>query len=359
MRKILAVISFTLLLVSCKPEGNWNYGQGFKSVWGQKEINYNASSIIEDKGFIYGLTLDDKLFKIELNTGKIIWTRPALPNYASQKPLIIDDNIFIGGRDSLFAYDLNGNLKWKQVTGQKIGHTLLAYDSLLIGSVRSKGLYAFEQSTGKPSWSIEPPYQMLSSSDPILIDSLLIVGDFDYKENIGTSLYCINANSRMIHWSYPTSKYLTSEAEVKANTIFINLDSSYANGYTQGLNLKNGELRWSTKTYPDIHYKPFLIKDKLFISSYRYGLLCLNPETGKVIWTLNLNKEYPDTKIILHKEKIIFGTNGRTLYKVSLTGKILNKIAFEYGLGDPFIYENTLFVNTGGGEMYKEIKNVP
>ncbi len=360
MDKLLAVIFFILLLASCKPEGRKVYGEGFKNIWSHKQLDWNPSSLIENKGFIYGLTGQNKLFKAEIKTGKINWVKQALPNYSFQKPLIINNTIFIGGRDSVFAYDINGNLQWKQVTGEKIGHTLLIYDTLLIGSVRSKGLFAFNQNTGKPIWSIEPAYQMLSSSDPAIIDSLIIVGDFDYKKNTGTSLYCFNANNRKIIWSFPTKHYLTSEAEVKGNKLFINLNSSYADGYTKGLDLQTGRLIWERKTYADPNYKPFILNNRLFIGSFKYGLLCLNPENGKIIWKLNLDQDYPNTKIIIHKNRIIFGTNtNRALYKINLNGQIITKTDFEYGLGDPFIYNDTLFVNTGGGKLYKEIKIEP
>ncbi|MBC5993299.1 outer membrane protein assembly factor BamB family protein [Pontibacter cellulosilyticus] len=356
MNKLWVFLLLILTLTSCKSEEKKNYGEGFKKIWTQTDLDWNATSLIIKGNKIYGLTLNEKLFKADLLTGKVIWIKPALPNYEGQKPLIIGEEIYIGGRDSIFAYDTLGNLKWKQKTGQKIGHTLIPYKSQLIGSVNSRGLFAFEQSSGNRVWSIVPQYQMLSSSDPILVDSMLVVGDFDYKDNEGSSLYCINVETRKTKWNFPTPNYLTSEAEVSNSKVFINLDSSYANGFTKAIDLKSGNMIWERQTYPNTHLKPYYIDGKLFIASYKYGLLCLNPKNGDIIWSVNLQKDYPSTRILLFNGEIVFGTYDRTFYSVSMEGKVTEKTEFEYGLGEPFIFRDNLYISTGGSEMYTRIK---
>lgn len=359
MNRFWFTLAFILFLASCNSEDKLNYAEGFKKIWTQRDIRWNTASLVRDKEFLYGLTLHDKLFKAEIKTGKIIWIRQALPNYSFQKPLIINNTIFIGGRDSVFAYDVHGNLKWKQATGNKIGHTLLAKDSLLIGSISSKGLFALSQRSGNILWSIEPKYQMGTSSVPSLIDSLIIVGDFDYQENGDANFYCFNVNNRKVKWNFTTKQFLTSEAEVKEGKIFISIDSAYTNGYTKALDIQSGKLIWKSKTFPDIHIKPLMFKDKLFIGSYKHGLICLDPEIGKQIWTLKLNGSYPSIEISIFKDKIVLGTYKNELYIINLNGKLIYKTKFDYGLGISFIKDDTLYVNTGGGSMYKMIKNIP
>src|SRR5690606_27607469 len=132
---------------------------------------------------------------------------------------------------------------------------------------------------GKELWSIKPNYQMLSMSNPSIIDSLLIIGDFDYKKNIGNHLTCINIDKQMILWQIENKGYINSPAIIESKSVIFNSDSAYQKGYTYKADLLNGDILWKTKTSPVIHYESKKYKNKIFVPSYENGIICLNNDT--------------------------------------------------------------------------------
>ena len=64
--------------------------------------------------------------------------------------------------------------------------------------------------------TLEPHYQMLSSSKPPIRDSLLVIGDFDYsqKENFSHTTV-INAKSGKALWNKENIKYTTGKLTAK------------------------------------------------------------------------------------------------------------------------------------------------
>src|SRR5690606_37382021 len=125
------------------------------------------------------------------------WKRYSRGSYSNLTPVIFNNKIFVGGADKLKAFDKKGNLLWSKSTNTKtIGLTFK--DSIVFNTRTNEGLFANHILNGKELWSIKPNYQMLSMSNPSIIDSLLIIGDFDYKKNIGNHLTCINIDKQMI-----------------------------------------------------------------------------------------------------------------------------------------------------------------
>ena len=53
---------------------------------------------------------------------------------------------------------------------------------------------------------------------------------------------------------------------------------------------------------------------------------------------------------------MFFGTTKRELIGINEKGEIVFKSNFEYGIGNPFIYENDVYINDGKGRLFR-IKN--
>lgn len=359
--KLLTIFILYVSILTCQQSKKIEYHKGFELLWIQEQSNWNGSSLTLHQDFLYGLTLDDSIFKVALHTGKIEWIKPAAPNYHGQKPLVIENKIFVAGRGKIISYDLTGQLLWSKNTDRKIVHTLIAYDSLLLGSMSSRGLFAFNQVDGAIAWKNEPDWQLLTSGTPGIKDSFIVIDDFGYlKKNANdvlSYLCCINANNGNYIWKIPKNPFLfSSEPEIIGDIVYINFDSGYAAGYTKAIDINSGELLWENKNFPYIFRKPLYFNNRLFTSSYEKGLICLDAKTGKTIWINELKGTHPTTNIILYNDMLAFGTEKGAFYLIDLEGKTVFESNF-LGFGDPFIYKDTLYV-TGGGTLYKFI-NAP
>src|SRR5690606_25904689 len=143
-----------------------------------------------------------------------------------------------------------------------------------------------------------------------IMDSLLVLGNFDYKENIGSNLTCINIDIQKIKWEIENKGYLNSPAIIESTNVIFNSDSVYQKGFTYKVALLTGKILWKAKTNPDLFYKSLINKNKVFVPSYKNGIVCLNEKTGQILWKLN-KEYYPNTELILHKNILFFGTINR------------------------------------------------
>lgn len=347
--KRIYIIFFISTLFSC--DDKINYHQNLELVWRTENVNWNASSLILNNGEIYGHTISDSIFKINFKTGKLIWKRYSRGSYESLTPKIYNNIIYIGGADKLKAFNKNGKLIWSVNTNTKTAG-LLINDTTILNTRTDEGLFANNLKSGKEFWHIKPSYQMLSMSIPTAKDSLLILGNFDYKENIGSHLTCINLNNQKIKWQIANGNYLNSPPIVDENYVFFSCDSSYKKGYTYKADLLTGKVLWKTATNPVIFYKSLIDENQVYIASYENGVVCLNKKAGQKLW--KLKKElYPDTEFIFHKGVLYFGTVNRKFIGVNKEGKIVFETNFEYGIGNPFVYNDNIYVNDGNGNMFK------
>lgn len=348
--KAIIILFFFFSLISCQKK--IKYHQGLNLVWENDSINWNVSSLMINDGYIYGNSLNDKIFKIRFSDGEIIWERFSQGSYQNLSPLIHENQIFVGGSHEMKSFDLNGKTIWSINTGQKTTG-LIIKDSIIFNTRRNKGLFANSILNGNELWSIKPDYQMLSSSEPSLKDSLLIIGNFDYRKNKGDHLMCINIIDKSNKWQIENNGYLNGQAVFSDQNIIYNSDSIYFKGYTQKVDLMTGEILWKTKTNPELSYNPVIKSDLIFVPSYDNGIICLNSETGEPRW--KLNKEfYPDTNLIVYNNILYFGTTSREFIGLNFEGKVVFKSKFFYGIGNPFIYKNKLYVADGKNRLFKK-----
>lgn len=68
-------------------------------------MNWNASSLIVNENFIYGHTVSDSIFKLDISNGRTIWKRYSKGTYSNLTPIISENTILVGGADELKAFD--------------------------------------------------------------------------------------------------------------------------------------------------------------------------------------------------------------------------------------------------------------
>ena len=349
---------FCILLISCStPETD--YHKGLTKVWQIERLRWNASSLTLNDDNLYGSTLDKTIFRLDFKTGNLIWESQSSTSYAGQKPLVTDSQIFIGGSDVLASYDHDGNLIWSNKVGNKIGHSIIEFDSLIFASLTGKGLNAFDKSEGKNAWKIEPEYQMFSTSNPVIQDSIIILGNFDYsRENNLDHTTAINAKNGETICARRNKHYITGTGLFLKDKVYICYDSSYSKGIIRALDVRNGSTLWEVVSQPECHYKPIVFNSHLLIPSYDRSLDYLDLESGELVWSLNSDDLIPATELVEFKNKVYYGSVNRKLISVDSTGNSYEISEFEYGIGDPIIFKDDLYIPDGSGNLF-EVNNMP
>jgi len=132
------------------------------------------------------------LLRLDTPTGKILWQRTVLtaaPEYinrenslASSTPVTDGERVFTsfqnGKRVDLQCYDFDGKRIWSvqplEFNGEHgYSYTPLLYRDLLILDCRQEGeaaLLAFDKSTGKVRWRVEPSKRRISHITPLLVN---------------------------------------------------------------------------------------------------------------------------------------------------------------------------------------------
>ena len=348
LNKVFYCLLF-FLFFNCEEEKT--YHQNLELVWESKNVNWNALSLKVDDTFIYGHTNQDSVFKLDIKDGRVLWKRYSRGSYASLTPVIQDDLVIFGGSNGLKAFTKDGTLHWSENTGTKtVG--LLLKDSIVFNVRTSEGLFANKVQTGEEVWHIKPDYQMLTPSNPILMDSLILLGDFDYRMDIGDHLACININQQKVVWQTPKSMYMHGESTVHKNTLIIHTDSVYKKGVTSKINPINGDIIWETQTNPVLFHQSKVLKNKIFVPSYRHGIVCLDEKNGNILWKLD-KETYPNTDVLIHNDILYFGTIKNQLIGMNEYGDIVLQSDFYYGIGHPFVYQNTVHIPDGRGNLFR------
>ncbi len=157
------------------------------------------------------------------------WTpnAPTLPT----APIIVGDNVFLGGQDGVVRslYLNNGKLHWSAYTGGPIRYSPafarvddpILRDRLLVGSGDGY-IYCFHAPGGQLTWRFRaapierviPVYGTLSSTWPVpsvLVEDNVVYGAAGISNHDGTHVYALDAITGKIKWQQHSSAYVDDD----------------------------------------------------------------------------------------------------------------------------------------------------
>jgi len=140
-----------------------------------------------------------------------------------------------------------------------------------VGSWDGK-VYCLNAATGALVWSYTTGGFVWSS--PAVGGGLVYVGSGDGK------VYCLNAATGALVWNYTAGLYVWSSPAVAGGLVYVG--SVVGNVYC--LNATTGALVWSYWTGNDVFSSPAVVGGMVYVASWVY-VYCLNATTGSLVWS--------------------------------------------------------------------------
>lgn len=286
--------------------------------WGERVFLTTAVSDNPDSIFVHGLDgrIDRRtdqsrhsfrVYCLDRRSGRVLWEReassgvPAIQrhrknSYASSTPVTDGERVVAYfGSDGIYAYDLDGELLWKQNLGTVDAgasyddtydwgpaSSPIIYESLVILLVdQQQGrsfMAAFDVETGEPVWRVARDV-ISSFSTPALFDGPngveLITNGADWMHG-----YDPRTGSEL--WRLPgSSKNTTPTPVVAGDFVFI----------TSGYRIKpifalrhGGEVVWSTARDGSYMTTPIVYRDYLYTCQNNGVLSCYRAATGERVY---------------------------------------------------------------------------
>ena len=316
-------------------------------------ISFSNKSLIffDDKGTI--LKFDENS---DLNWNKNYYSKtekklkPILQFANNKNVLIVADNIA-----KYYALNLNdGKLIWSKNNLAPFNSQIKIYKDKFLIIDFSNTLRCFSINDGSEIWSIKTENSLIRSQKKL---SMVIVNNSLYFKNSIGDISAVDLDKGELIWQLPTQSSLIYEAAFSLETSDIITDGNtlfFSNNKNQifSVDLDTGSFNWENKV--NSYLRPSLIGNLLFTVSLEGYLVIVEKNTGNIIRVTNVFEKFKKKK----REKIkpvgfIVGANniylttdhGRMLIIDIKTGKTNSILKIDNDkISRPFVLDKNLFV---------------
>ena len=316
-------------------------------------ISFSNKSLIffDNKGTI--LKFDENS---DLNWNKNYYSKtekklkPILQFANNKNVLIVADNIA-----KYYALNLNdGKLIWSKNNLAPFNSQIKIYKDKFLIIDFSNTLRCFSINDGSEIWSIKTENSLIRSQKKL---SMVIVNNSLYFKNSIGDISAVDLDKGELIWQLPTQSSLIYEAAFSLETSDIITDGNtlfFSNNKNQifSVDLDTGSFNWENKV--NSYLRPSLIGNLLFTVSLEGYLVIVEKNTGNIIRVTNVFEKFKKKK----REKIkpvgfIVGANniylttdhGRMLIIDIKTGKTNSILKIDNDkISRPFVLDKHLFV---------------
>ncbi|MCU6433169.1 outer membrane protein assembly factor BamB [Undibacterium sp. Jales W-56] len=135
-----------------------------KTLWSSSvgAAGNNVFTPVQVGSDIYAAAADGSVVKLESATGRPVWRINAGTGLTAGVGASATTVAVAGKKGLLFAYDTNGNLRWKvQASSEVLASPAVAKDVVVVRSIDNK-IAAYDIETGVKKWSVERPLPILT-----------------------------------------------------------------------------------------------------------------------------------------------------------------------------------------------------
>lgn len=248
-----------------------------KIIWKCKLEAPAIKSPVTYKNFVL-VTAGDFLYVININTGKILWSRKEGISVQLSTPIVIDEIIYYGSRKFFYARDIfNGHLIWKNKNVKIYGGTPIYWNQRIYFlskdfARRKSILSCISAKNGKTLWHQNIPSDP-NIFTPVVYNKKVFVPSFN-------KLYAFNALNGEIIW---IKKF---NSTIASHTIFANenLYFSLSSGKIYVIKPENGKIITSFTNFNKTGANFIIVGETLFIPNLYGVLFAFNENRKKVIW---------------------------------------------------------------------------
>lgn len=294
----------------------WTFDTG-GAVWGAAAADENNIYIGSSDGSLYALSQD---------SGKPVWSFQTDGSIFS-RPLIHENHIYILSDDGkVYKLDIvNGDIAWIFNTGGQEWQRKLpndetpGYDSMASAAVLSDGvvyvgsangnLYAINEQMGVEEWHFKTDGPI--HSIPVIEEDRVYFGSYDNQ------VYALDSKTGKLKWKFDTGQMIVSSPVYYNGLVMIgsrSADLFALNGLT-------GEKEWTYYHWGSwVESSGTIFDGTLYIGSSDDQLLkSFDPQSGRLLWTANLNGSPWSTPAVT-ESTVYSGTFGNVNYGIEHKG---------------------------------------
>jgi len=315
---------------------------------------YNNDIIFFDnKGSILRFNEDtDLIWKKNNYTKSEKKQNPILFFANNKKTLIVADNI-----SKYYALDINtGKILWSKINTAPFNSQVKIYKDKFSVIDFENTLRAFSIKEGKEIWNIKTQNSLIRSQKKL---SLVIIDNKIYFNNSLGDVSAVDIISGDLLWQIPTQSNLISNESFSLKTSDIIGDKTtlyFSNNKNQffSLDIQTGTLNWTQKINSNL--RPTLIDSYIFTVSLEGYLIIIEKNSGNIIRITNVFKNFKEKKrnkirptgFIVGDNNIYLTTDhGRMLVLDIVTGNILSTIKIDNDrVTRPSVLNQNLFIIT-------------
>jgi outer membrane protein assembly factor BamB/tRNA A-37 threonylcarbamoyl transferase component Bud32 len=208
-------------------------------------------------GHVFFGSDDHHLYAVSAQTGRVAWKRE-MGGPVRSSVAFGEDILYFGCEDgSILAYDIRGEMKWRQRARRAVTSTpyLDLGEGILFAGSMDWNVYALDARSGWVVWRTRTNGPVVSS--PTLANGMVFIGSADKH------MYALDARNGRVVWKYETEGQVTSNPRFAKGAIYFGgIDE-----YLYSLDAETGELRWRFKTGGPIPSSPEVMGDVVYIGS--------------------------------------------------------------------------------------------
>ncbi len=316
-------------------------------------ITFNKSNIIffDNKGSIIQFNDQSKLIwkkNYYLKSEKKL--KPILQFANNKNVLIVADNIA-----KYYALNLNdGKLIWSKNSLAPFNSQIKIYDDKFFIIDFSNTLRCFSIKDGEELWNIKTENSLIKSQKKL---SMVIVNGLLYFNNSIGDISAVDINKGELLWQLPTQSSLIYEAAFSLETSDIIADPNtlfFSNNKNQffSIDLGTGSFNWENKINSSL--RPSLVGNYLFTISNEGYLFVIEKNSGNIIRVTNIfenfkkklkNKIKPVGFVVGLNNIYLSTDNGRLLVIDISIGKTISILKIDSEkISRPIILDKNLFV---------------
>ena len=189
-------------------------------------------------------------------------------------PLVANDTIFApNGDGSLYALDLNGNLKWKFTATRALWSQPVGNGDTVYQASMDKTIYAIDMATGELKWSKD-------LGGAVIYSPTLSTDGTLYVATLARELIAVNTADGEILWRRKFTESLWSQPAIHEDTLFFG-DLS---GKAYGVSRTDGADIWTQSLTEPVTGRPTVTEESVVFATENGNLVALS-FTGERLWS--------------------------------------------------------------------------